>query len=219
MKQYTEFELQRALKDIANGQSIRSAAREWIVPESTLRLRLRGGQSRNSAFADMQRLSQAQEEYLASYISTQAALSSALTHQQVKGLAKRMLGDGQQPLGRKWMQRFLRRNPSIRAHRSRAMDARRWRSHSSEVIQGFFHRLDSIPAIKDIHPSNRWNMDETGILEGKGSNGLVLGSAASRYIQKKQPGSRAWISLVECISATGSSLPPLVIYKGKSVQA
>ncbi|KZL87321.1 putative transposase [Colletotrichum incanum] len=48
------------------------------------------------------------------------------------------------------------------------MDARRWKAHSAEVIQEFFHLLDSIPIIQDIHPSNRWNMDETGIMEGKG---------------------------------------------------
>jgi hypothetical protein len=61
-------------------------------------------------------------------------------------------------------------------------------------------------------------MDESGILEGKGSNGLVLGSAEKTAIQKKQPGSRAWTSFIECISATGTALPPLVIFKGKSVQ-
>ncbi|KAH9232034.1 hypothetical protein K456DRAFT_54521, partial [Colletotrichum gloeosporioides 23] len=69
-----------------------------------------------------------------------------------------------------------------------------------------------------IKASNRYNMDETGILEGRGSNGLVLRSSETRSIRKKQPGSRAWISLIECISATGKALPPLVIYKGKNVQ-
>ncbi|KZL85302.1 transposase, partial [Colletotrichum incanum] len=58
-------------------------------------------------------------------------------------------------------------------------------------------------------------MDETGILEGKGSNGLVLGSSEVKAIQRKQPGSRAWVSMIECISADGRALPPLVIYKGK----
>ena len=61
-------------------------------------------------------------------------------------------------------------------------------------------------------------MDETGILEGQGSNGLVLGSARARNLQKKQPGSRAWITPIECVSATGSAVPPLVIYKGQSIQ-
>ncbi|KAF4919995.1 hypothetical protein CGCF245_v015732 [Colletotrichum fructicola] len=61
-------------------------------------------------------------------------------------------------------------------------------------------------------------MDETGILEGKGNNGLVLGSAATKSVRKKQPGSRAWVSIIECISAGGAAIHPLVIYKGKTVQ-
>ncbi|KAK1837407.1 transposase, partial [Colletotrichum chrysophilum] len=69
-----------------------------------------------------------------------------------------------------------------------------------------------------IKASNRYNMDETGVLEGRGSNGLLLGSSDTRFIRKKKPGSRAWTSLIECISATGKALPPLAIYKGKNVQ-
>ncbi|KAI0999060.1 hypothetical protein K3495_g9138 [Podosphaera aphanis] len=61
-------------------------------------------------------------------------------------------------------------------------------------------------------------MNETGILEGRGSNGLVLGSSECHSILKKQPRSRAWTSINECISATGKALPPLEIYKGINVQ-
>ncbi|KAI1001647.1 hypothetical protein K3495_g6554 [Podosphaera aphanis] len=61
-------------------------------------------------------------------------------------------------------------------------------------------------------------MDETGILEGRGPNGLVLGSSECRSILKKQPGSRAWTSIIECILATGEALPPLVTYKAINVQ-
>ena len=55
-------------------------------------------------------------------------------------------------------------------------------------------------------------------MEGMGDNGLVIGSVHKRFIQKKHPGSKAWTSFIECISATGRSLYPLVIFKGKSVQ-
>ena len=61
-------------------------------------------------------------------------------------------------------------------------------------------------------------MDESGLLEGRGANGLVLGSAEKESIRKKEPGSRVWTSFVECISATSQALPPLVIFKGQSVQ-
>jgi hypothetical protein len=60
-------------------------------------------------------------------------------------------------------------------------------------------------------------MDETGIIEGQGENRLVVGSAYKCFIQKKQPGSKAWISFIECISATSKALHLLVMFKGKSV--
>ena len=55
-------------------------------------------------------------------------------------------------------------------------------------------------------------------MEGFRANGLVVGSAGKRSIQKKQPGSRTWTSFLECISATGKALSPLVMFKGKTVQ-
>ena len=61
-------------------------------------------------------------------------------------------------------------------------------------------------------------MDESGIMEGLGANGLVVRSTLIRGIQRKQPGSRNWISVIEYISATSRALLPLVIFKGKTVQ-
>jgi hypothetical protein len=49
----------------------------------------------------------------------------------------------------------------------------------------------NIPAITAIKPENRWNMDESGIMEGYEANGLVVKSFERRAIQKKQPGSCA----------------------------
>ena len=55
-------------------------------------------------------------------------------------------------------------------------------------------------------------------MEGQGINGLVVGSINQRFIQRKQPGSKAWTSFIKCISAKGLALDPLVIFKGKTVQ-
>ncbi|OHW97453.1 transposase [Colletotrichum incanum] len=121
------------------------------------------------------------------------------------------------PLGKQWIQGFKRRNPSIKVQRSRPIDSRRINGACTEVIRDWF-KLLAIPEIKGIKPANRYNMDETGILEGQGSNGLVLGMAETTSVRKKQPGSRAWVSIIECISAIGHALNPLIIYKGKTVQ-
>jgi hypothetical protein len=57
-------------------------------------------------------------------------------------------------------------------------------------LKAWFPKL-SVPQIQAIKLENRYNIDETGIMEGFGTNGLVVGRAGKRGIQKKQPGSRA----------------------------
>jgi hypothetical protein len=112
---------------------------------------------------------------------------------------------------------FLRRNPILRTKRQLHIDSTRVNGATTEIIKKWWPKL-TILAIKAIKPDNRYNMDEAGIMEGMGDNGLVVGSVHKRFIQKKHPGSKAWTSFIECISATGRSLHPLVIFKGKSVQ-
>ncbi|KAK0368171.1 transposase [Colletotrichum limetticola] len=120
-------------------------------------------------------------------------------------------------LQRRWIDALIKRNPSVRVQRSRLIDSRRVNGATTDVIESWFRLLD-IPEISDIKQANRYNMDETGIMEDKGANGLVLGMAEATEVRKKEPGSRAWVSIIECISADGRAIKPLVIYKGKSVQ-
>ncbi|KAK6211409.1 transposase [Colletotrichum tabaci] len=219
MVRYSEDELNQALEAISNGLSLRKASLQYGVPRSTLQLRLQGSQARSIAFSDLQRLSPSQEAKLAEWVRIQHALGLPPSHQQVKEFAGRILhamGDTQ-PVGRGWIQAFIRRNPSVKVQRSRSIDSRRVNGASTEVIRDWFKHL-AIPEIISIKPANRYNMDETGILEGQGSNGLVLGMSETKSVRKKQPGSRAWVSIIECISALGYVLNPLVIYKGKAVQ-
>ena len=109
------------------------------------------------------------------------------------------------------MARFLARNPVLKTKRQIYVDSIRVNCARSEVIRPWFQKLD-IPAVRAIPANQRWNMDETGIMEGYGLNGYVVGSAEIRKVQGKQPGSRAWTTIIECISATGASTLPLVIY-------
>ncbi|KAF4808752.1 hypothetical protein CGCTS75_v014793 [Colletotrichum tropicale] len=192
MVEYTEDEINQAVEAISNGMSLRKAAHEYGIPRTTLQYRLHGTQGRAAAFADLQRLSPAQEAKLAEWVRIQHALGLPPSHQQVKEFAGRILhamGDTQ-PVGRGWVQAFIRRNPSVKVQRSRSIDSRRVNRASTEVIRDWFKHL-AIPEIISIKPSNRYNMDETGILEGQGSNGLVLGMSETKSVRKKQPGSRA----------------------------
>jgi hypothetical protein len=111
------------------------------------------------------------------------------------------------------MDGFLRRNPILKTKKQFYIDSARVNNTTTDIIKKWFQKL-IIPWIKVITPENCWNIDEAGIMEGMGDNGLVVGSVNKRFVQKKQPGSKAWTSFIECINASGRSLYPLVIFKG-----
>ena len=218
MRQYTEQDVAYALNDIKNGKSLRQASREWGVPLSTLQNRNNGSEHHIIAAQNQQKLSPNQEDHLSNWVLTQEALGVPVTHSQIKDFASRLLkikGDTEK-LGKRWIEGFLRRNPILRTKRARNIDSVQVNGATTQVIKDWFQRLN-IPEISRIKPENRWNMDESGIMEGRGANGLVVGSSERRSIQKKQPGSCSWTSFIKCILASGKALSPLVIFKGKSV--
>jgi 4-hydroxybenzoate polyprenyltransferase len=219
MPQYTEDDVSQALINVANGKGVRAAARDWGVPYTTLRERIKGRENHSISAENQQRLSRVQEDHLANWVLAQEALGVPLTHAQIKEFAHRLLaikGD-HKPLGKRWMHAFLNRNPILKTKRFRNIDSQRVNGATTSIIKDWFQRLLP-PQIQAIKPECRFNMDESGIMEGFGANGLVVGSSERRGIQKKQPGSKAWTSFLECVSATGVALSPLVIFKGKTVQ-
>lgn len=216
---YLEDDLQEALRAIVNGASIRKASLDYGVPRSTLHNRIHGGISHQESAQSQQKIAPIQEELLANWILVQESLGTSITHQQIRDIANHLLIiRGEDSLvGKRWIKSFFKRNPFIGTKRSYCVDSARVSGATSDIIKKWFQYL-LIPEIKAIKPENRWNMDEAGIMEGQGLNGLVVGSTSRRFIQKKQPGSKVWTSFIECISAIGKALNPLVIYKGKSVQ-
>ncbi len=88
------------------------------------------------------------------------------------------------------MTRFLRKNPILHTQRSCKIDSARINGATNLVIRSWWPRL-AILEVKDILLANRYNFDEFGLIEGQGTNGLVVGSSPTYTLQYKVPGSRA----------------------------
>jgi hypothetical protein len=73
------------------------------------------------------------------------------------------------------MSGFLRWNPILWTKRQFQIDSVHVNGATTEIIKKWFQHF-TLPRIKTIKPENRWNMDEAGIMEGIGDNGLVVGS-------------------------------------------
>lgn len=97
------------------------------------------------------------------------------------------------------------------------MDQLRVNGAATAKIKQWLQYLN-VSLVQTLEPENIHNMDEFGIIEGMGENGLVVRSRNTQGIQRKQPGSRNWTSGIQSISASGKSTNPLVIFNGKKVQ-
>jgi len=219
MKPYLEEDLLAAIEAVGNGASQREASSEWGIPRSTLQNRLHGTQSQLAAAEPQMRLSPLQESKLVEFALTQAMLGLPMTHFELRVFAARMTTSQTRPppLGKRWLAAFLTRNPEIKGCRARGMHSSRTNGATITIIRDWF-AIFRLPAIAKIKPENRHNADEGGIAEGDGLNGIVLGPAGRRVVIKRSNGSRVWTSFIECISATGKACPPLIIFKGKTVQ-
>ncbi len=219
MPYYTKFNLTNALNALQSGTSLRTAAKDWGIPLSTLYGRSKGRVSNREAQQHTQRLSIDQESRIVKWALVQGELGLAPTHAQIKDFVRRILAAGgdREPLGKRWMEGFKARNPAIKTLKGKRMEVARLKGVTAEAIKAHFDNLN-LPEVRKIPPEHRYNMDETGIMEGFGINGLVVGSSERKSIPVKSPQSRVWTSIVECIGATGKMLPPGVIFRGKQVQ-
>ena len=167
----------------------------------------------------MQRLSPEQEKHLANWVLRQEALNYAPTHAQVRVIATNVLkraGDNK-PLGKKWTTHFLNRHPELKTKLGRQTD---WERINAATLANITRLFDLYKTVSWIPPQRRYNADEGGIVKGQGINGLVIGSSEQNpnTVPVKTTNTRTWTSIVECISAAGVALDPLVIFKAKSIQ-
>jgi hypothetical protein len=107
----------------------------------------------------------------------------------------------------------MTRHPELRRCWAKQGESKRADALSKSNTDSFFELLAE--AKKGIDPDCIWNCDEKGIVENGGSfrRRVIVGS------DQKDPKitgdeSRKMVTILECISAVGHVIPPLVIHQG-----
>lgn len=191
------------------------------VPRGTLKDRYQGGQSYHTAHSNQQRLSPAAEAELTTWIRLQNDTGQAPSYLVVRMMAERLLreaGDSR-PLGINWLYNFFNRNPTIKPMMEKRVEAERVEGLSQANIDDFVERLSAVIASKNIKTANIHNMDETGVAEGYGPNGCVVGKAELKDVVTRSSGNRVWTTILHSISAAGTHTTPVVIMEGDSIQS
>ena len=123
------------------------------------------------------------------------------------------------PISDRWVDRFRTRHPRIKTCFSRTIDTVRSTALDFSTIKSYFDNLGEVLREHKYPPSAIYNVDETGFSIGSSRKSVVLLDQFDKRREKKQPGRQEWITSLECISASGVTLPPCLIFKGENLNS
>lgn len=216
---YTESDLQLALFDIQSKRvkSQRRAASIYNVPQRTLSHRRAGRLPRRDYVPKLKRLDKLEEEAIVKRILEESARGFAPTKPDVRAMADKLLEErAGNPVGKNWVDNFVKRTPEIRTRWSRPYDHQRAACEDPAAIQAWFGLVERTKQKWGIVDDDIYNFDETGFMMGKILSQLVI-TASEGYGKKKriQPGNREWVTVIQGVGASGRRLPPFIIFAGK----
>jgi hypothetical protein len=119
-------------------------------------------------------------------------------------------------LGRNWVYRFLQRHPELTTGRNRSYEKSRITATIPTQLIGWYAHINEVIKRHSITPQDQWNMDEIGFQLGFSQHEKVVYSSATGPPISLASGSTGWSTVLECISAAGMALSPLIIHRGKS---
>jgi hypothetical protein len=116
------------------------------------------------------------------------------------------------PPGKNWPQGFYKRHPELKSKRMRALDLRRHDHNIYDKILQWFAVIGRELKGPTIHAENIYNIDKTGVQLSILNSMKMLVSRNDLSNGRGAGVQRTLITAIECISANGESLPPLIIW-------
>ena len=160
--------LANAIAGLADGTYVNAnqAVDAIGAPRATLFRHLHGGKTRREANVHNQALTPAEESALVTFVKRATALGHPIVHAYLRELAEvlrknRVAEEGVFPLGKGWVTRFLRRNPSLKSQLAKSMERARVEVTKEQILEWFRQYAEEIQK-HGIEAANIYNMDESG---------------------------------------------------------
>ncbi|OQD79338.1 hypothetical protein PENANT_c054G11635 [Penicillium antarcticum] len=147
--------------------SIREAARQFKVPNSTLATRLNGVKNRVESRANSYKLTEIEEESLRKWILSMDSRGAAPRPSTVREIADLLLAArGSIPppsVGQNWVTNFVKRHSDLSARFSRRYDYQRAKCEDPKIISEWFSLVQKTILTYGIDLDDIYNFDETGV--------------------------------------------------------
>lgn len=204
--------------------SRRIAQAHNVSPSTFLRL-AKGGQSMSAFNASKQKLPPSVERVLVDHVVQTSRRGLPLNHQQIHDealvLYSRLNPDLTSPmLGENWLDHFLlRHHQELQSHWTSALDLQRAASLNPKVVDDWFGNVLKVNVVdKDIPSDCLFGMDESGFPQANVAKQRVVGARGIKRQHKAGSADRENVTAVVTICADGTSLQPMIIFKGQNFQ-
>ena len=88
---------------------------------------------------------------------------------------------------------------------------------TKQVLRGWFDAYKSLITEQKIENYNTYNMDKTGFSIGTMQSTRIIFDSTLRTRFQAYAGRQEWVSAVECICMDGTTIDPLIIFKGQNI--
>jgi hypothetical protein len=163
--------LERAFNATTSGMSVYKAAREYNVPESTLRDRTRGNICLDAKIGFKTIFTTDEEQQLVDHISFMASIDYGYNKSGIQFMARdfavslEKILKSQEVLSNSWFYGFMSRWPNLKLVKPQKLSTCRAKYASKENIDKYFRELSNILTQNNLHvkPERILNIDETGV--------------------------------------------------------
>jgi hypothetical protein len=200
------------------------------VKAKTVQAHMKGRQTRSDSHEDQKALTNIEESELVRWITQLTVAGFPPRHGTFKAMAEALRQRhiakineagieliNYEPLGTGWYKAFRNHHPEIDTAISCAIETNRMKDTTREVVQAWFDGFQSTLKFYDIRPENIYNMDESGFSIGQIEGSRVTVNKTIRCQYQASPGRQEWVTAIEAICVDGTTIPPLIIFKGESV--
>jgi hypothetical protein len=206
-------------------KSDRAAASLYDVSRTTLQARRAGRKTNAESHVKSRKLRPFERDALVAWCLDMDERGFPTQLIQVREMADALLaarnpGQPFQKTGKCWSKRFIKNEPRLAMKWNRKFPYQRARCEDPASYRRWFDRVTEMRVKYGILDEDTYNFDETGFMMGICSTSKVITSSdrCGKAITI-QPGNRNWVTAIECISAAGWVLPPMVILQGKVHQS
>ena len=230
---WTENKMRQAMEAVRRGLAYKTAARNFGVPLMSLKRRCKG--TNKLAVDAVKKLgskrpvfTEQQEEELVAHILDMERRMYGLTTKDVRSIAYQLADKNgiDHPFskitclaGKDWLTGFRKRHPELALRSPESTSAARARAFNRPVVTKFFALLKTVYDKIQFPAYRIYNVDETSLSTVPGKNCKILAQRGRKQVGRVVSAERGTsTTAVICMSASGSYVPPMVIFARKRMK-